>query len=70
VDETEQALIDALVEQAQEPRRTESDGQSAEGRDLRELVAALSAVQATNSAAAGRTGVKLRRVVPPGAGPT
>lgn len=69
MDENEQALIDALVTQAAEPKVTESDGQRAEGRDLREIVAALSAVQATTSVTAGRTGMKLRRFVPPGAGP-
>lgn len=61
-------LLAILVAEAASPRRSESDGQMAEGRDLRELVAAIKAVPELTPRARGAWGrVRMAAVKYPGA---
>lgn len=64
-------LTDLIVAEANQPRRSESDGQMAEARDLRELVAAKKTIDAAKAAAKGSAWgrIKMARAVPPGADP-
>jgi hypothetical protein len=68
--EAQARLLEIIVAEAGEPRRSESDGQMAEGRDLRELIAAAKLTPTLVPRAGGGWGrVRMAAVKFPGASP-
>lgn len=66
-DSVEDALTETLVTEAQSPKKSESDGQMAEGRPLREILDAIAVRQAVRGKSPWSS---MARAVPPGAGPS
>lgn len=65
IDPTE--IDEIILAEAASPKRSEVDGQSAEGRSLDELIRARQHVAATNVRGSAWGKIKMARAVPPGA---